>query len=147
MTATAIVKPSIDAVVARQFERVNRHDHQAFASGYSPDAVVSDPWYPEPLKGTDALAKDFADFFVAFPDLNFSLKLTLADGDNYGAEFTMSGTHKGSMVTPTGHIPATNKRIDVRGAVFGRIDAEGRIVEERRHYDVAGMMSQLGLLQ
>lgn len=145
MTATASL--SAKAVIARQLEVINRHDYDTFAAAYSPDALVRDPWYSEPLKGAEALARDFADFFTAFPDLRFSAVRLLEDGDVYGAEFTLTGTHKGPLATPTGRIPATGKRIDVPGAVFGRIDAEGRIVEERRQYDVAAMMTQLGLMQ
>jgi steroid delta-isomerase-like uncharacterized protein len=146
MTATTTTQ-SVEKLVARQFETINRHDTKAFASVYRPDAKVSDPWYPEPLSGADALAKDFEDFFVAFPDFAFTLVRVFTDGDEYGAEYTFSGTHKGPLIGPSGQIPATDRSIEVRGAVFGRIDAEGRIAEERRQYDVAGMMSQLGLVQ
>jgi steroid delta-isomerase-like uncharacterized protein len=146
MTPTT-ARPTVKQVVASQFETINRHDTRTFASVYRPDAKVSDPWYPEPLSGADPLAKDFEDFFVAFPDLAFTLTRVFADGDEYGAEFTFSGTHKGPLVGPSGHVPATNRHIEVRGAVFGRVDGEGRIAEERRQYDVAGMMSQLGLVQ
>lgn len=146
MTATTATE-TVEQVVTRQFDTVNRHDTSAFASVYRPDAKVSDPWYPEPLSGPTALATDFDDFFVAFPDLAFKLVHVFTDGDEYGVEFTFSGTHKGPLVGPTGQVPATNRHIEVRGAVFGRIDSDGRITEERRQYDVAGMMSQLGLVQ
>jgi steroid delta-isomerase-like uncharacterized protein len=146
MTAT-IATQTVKQVVARQFDTINRHDTRAFATVYNPDAKVSDPWYPEPISGADSLAKDFEDFFVAFPDFSFTLLRVFADGEEYGAEFTFSGTHKGPLISPSGHIPATGRRIEVRGAVFGRIDEEGRIAEERRQYDVAGMMSQLDLVQ
>jgi hypothetical protein len=72
MTATTAT-PTVKQLVARQFETINRHDTRAFASNYQSNAKVSDPWYPEPLSGVDALAKDFDDFFVAFPDFAFTL--------------------------------------------------------------------------
>jgi hypothetical protein len=34
----------------------------------------------------------------------------------------------------------------VRGAAFAKLDGGGRIVEERRHYDLAGLLAQLGLM-
>jgi steroid delta-isomerase-like uncharacterized protein len=147
MSPTLAVKHSIKALVVRQAEAINRHDPQALASIYAPRAVVSDPQYPEPLNGRDAIARDYTDFFTAFPDLRFIVTQQHADGDDYAFEFTISGTHSGPMVGPTGHIPPTNKRIDVRGSGFGSVDAEGRIANERRYYDLAGMLGQLGLTQ
>jgi hypothetical protein len=32
-------------------------------------------------------------------------------------------------------------------ATVGRLDGQGRVAEERRYYDLAGVMSQLGLMQ
>ena len=59
----------------------------------------------------------------------------------------MTGTHTGPLETPTGEqIPPTNKRIDLKGAVFGRLNERGEIVEERRYYDVGTMLRQLGLV-
>jgi steroid delta-isomerase-like uncharacterized protein len=145
MTTTATAQ-SIEKFVARRFDTANRHDVQAWASTYSSDAVVFDPGYPEPLRGTDAIAKDFADFITAFPDLKITQGLTLVDGDNYAMEYTISGTHTGPLVTPSGRISATNKRIDVPGSAFGRIDAAGRSADERRYYDFAGILGQLGLM-
>jgi hypothetical protein len=44
-----------------------------------------------------------------------------------------------------GEVPPTGKRIDLRGALVGRLNAENLIVEERRYYDTGTMMKQLGL--
>jgi hypothetical protein len=57
----------------------------------------------------------------------------------------MTGTNNGPLVTPTGEVPATGKRIDMRGALVGRINADNLIVEERRYYDTGTLMQQLGL--
>jgi steroid delta-isomerase-like uncharacterized protein len=138
---------STNPVLNRQIDALNRHDAQAFAACYSPDAIVFDPQYPELLKGRDAVLKDVADFFAAFPDLRGEVRREVGDGDTYAYEVSMSGTHKGPMVGPTGHIPATNRRVTVGGGIIARLDKEGRIVEERRYYDLAGLLSQLGLMQ
>lgn len=131
--------------ISRQFDAINRHDSNTVASGYSAEATVFDPWYPEPLSGREAIARDFADFFVAVPDIAVTLDRILVDGDSYAVELTMRGTHDGPFATPAGEIPATHRRFELRGAGWGRFDAEGHIAEERRYYDTAGMMAQLGL--
>lgn len=145
--ATSTAASKIKAVLNQQADAINRHDARAFASSHSPNAVVVDPLYPEPLRGTDAIVKDFVDFFTAFPDLKFTLRQTLVEGDSYAIEYTLSGTHTGPLVAPSGQIPATNRRIEVPGSAFGRVNAEGHTIEERRYYDYAGVLVQLGLLE
>jgi hypothetical protein len=63
------------------------------------------------------------------------------------AEIRLTGTHTGPLQSPTGEeIPPTNKRVEVKGAVFARLNERGEIVEERRYYDVGTMLRQLGLV-
>ena len=51
------------------------------------------------------------------------------------------------MAGPAGEIPATNRPMEVRFAAFLRVTDQGLIAEERRYFDLAGMMQQLGLMQ
>lgn len=126
-------------------DAVSRHDLEAFAGLYSPDAVVDDPSYPEPLKGRDAVRKDMADFTTAFPDVQVKVTNSIASGSTIAAEWSMTGTHKGPLPAPGGPIEATNKPFRMKVATFERLDSQGRIAEERRYYDLAGMMDQLGV--
>ena len=126
---------------------ISRQDLNAFADLYAANAVVNDPSYPEPLKGRDAVRKDIADFVTAFPDLRVTADTSIASGNIIAAEWTMTGTHKGPLPLPTGSIAATNKPFRMKVATFERLDGDGRIVEERRYYDLAGMMEQLGITQ
>ncbi len=123
----------------------NKHDARAVAANYAQDSVAYDPFYPEPLKGRAAIEKDTADFFRAFPDLRAELINIFEKGDRAAGEIKMTGTHTGPMATPMGEVPATGKRIELRGALVGRLNAENLIVEERRYYDTGTMMKQLGL--
>jgi len=127
---------------------INTHDLDALAKVYASDAVAHDPMYPEPLRGRDAIKKDSADFFRAFPDLRFEISSIVEKDDGSGAgEVVMSGTHTGPLATPTGgEVPPTKKRIEVKGAAFVRLNGSGEIVEERRYYDVGTLLRQLGLM-
>jgi steroid delta-isomerase-like uncharacterized protein len=126
-------------------DALNRHDADAFAAFYAPDVLADDPQYPEPLRGRDAIRKDIIDFWQAFPDIHFTLKNSLESGDAVAFEGLASGTHMGSMLGPEGEIPATNRPVRFRFAAFLRLDNQGLIAEERRYFDMAGMMQQLGL--
>lgn len=136
-----------DDIIRRQFDAFNHHDAAAFAACYAADAVIDDPQCPEPLKGTSAITKDIGDWFGSFPDVQARLTRTVIDGSAYAAEWSMTGTHRGPLVTPDGHVPATGKPMQLSVVTIGRIGAGGRIVEERRSYDLAGVMNQLGLMQ
>lgn len=130
----------------KAIDAVNRHDTAAFAACYSPDAIVVDTAYPEPLRGRDAIARDMQEVISAFPDLRFEIAREIEAGDLLAVEYAMSGTHNGPLVWPGGHVPATGKSMKVAGAFFSRLD-RGHVVEERRYLDFAGLLAQLGLLQ
>jgi steroid delta-isomerase-like uncharacterized protein len=132
-------------VVRKGIDAINRHDLDTFVTVYAPDAVVYDSMHPEPLRGSAAIRKDMEDFFRAFPDLQAKMSNFLHDGERLAFEVTMSGTHKGDMESPEGPIAATGRRMEMPTSLFSRLDAQSRIVEERRYYNVASLMQQLGL--
>jgi len=137
----------VEDTVRRQLDAFNRHDPDAFAACYSAEATIADPQFQDPITGTAAIARDVTDWFGSFPDVEATLTRTVVNGSGYAAEWSMRGTHKGPLVTPEGPIPATGKSIQVSVVTIGRTDGGGLIVEERRAYDLAGIMNQLGLMQ
>jgi steroid delta-isomerase-like uncharacterized protein len=129
----------------KQMDAFNRHSGADWETFYAPDAVVYDPQYPEPLRGRAAIRKDVEDFFGAFPDIRVTLRTVLEDGDAQGWEVSVAGTHKGALPLPTGDVAPTGKRIELSVGGFARVNSQGLVVEERRYFDLAGMMAQLGL--
>lgn len=134
-------------IIRTQLEAFNRHDAAAFAACYAAQATITDPQFREPLRGGEAITKDIGDWFGAFPDIEARITRTVVNGESYAVEWAMNGTHTGPLVMPDGHVPGTGKPVHLPVATIGRLDGEGRIVEERRYYDLAGVMSQLGLMQ
>jgi predicted ester cyclase len=49
------------------------------------------------------------------------------------------------LKTPAGDIPPTNKAVSMAGAIFVRFNGQGEIEEERRYFDMASMLAQLGV--
>jgi steroid delta-isomerase-like uncharacterized protein len=132
-------------VIKQQIDAINGHDVARFATLYSSDAIVLDPQYPAPLSGRAEVERDMADFLKALPDLRAQLTRTLVEGSTHAAELTMSGTNTGPLALPSGTVPATNRRLEFHLAVFGRVNSNGEVVEERRYYDIADQLRQLGL--
>jgi steroid delta-isomerase-like uncharacterized protein len=123
---------------------LNQHDLHAFTAFYAKDCTVIDPEYPEPLKGHDAVRKDFEKTLTEFPDMKYTLKGVAANEDTAAIEVIARATHKGDLPGPAGPIRATKRTIELRIAAFERINDQGLITEERRYYDLAGLRQQLG---
>jgi steroid delta-isomerase-like uncharacterized protein len=132
-------------VLEDQVAAINAHDSARFAAFYSSDAVVRDPQYPEELQGRAAVENDSSVFFSAFPDLRAEVTCTVVDRSTLAAEMTFTGTHTRPLALPSGEVPPTGRSLRFEMAVFTRIDDHGLIVDERRYYDVAGQLEQLGL--
>ncbi len=123
---------------------LNQHDLQAFQRFYAKDCTVIDPEYPEPLKGHDAIRKDFEKTLAGFPDMKYTLKGVAADENTVAFELIARGTHKGDIPGPAGPVRATNRTLELRMAVFERLNEQGLISEEHRYFDLAGLMRQAG---
>jgi predicted ester cyclase len=97
------------------------------------------------LQGREAIRQDFQDFVMAFPDVQMQLDHTLSKGEIGAMHGEMTGTHKNALAGPEGSIPATNRRVQMRGAVFCQLNRQGLIAEEWRYLDTASLMQQLGI--
>ena len=132
-----------EAVTRKWIDAVNRKDVAAFAALYAPNAILRDPQYPQPLEGRDAIQKDISEFLQGFPDMQAELRTVVGSDDSYAVQGHFAGTHNGVLVTPAGQIPPSGKRLEFAGAGFYRLDAQGRILEEHRYYDLTAFLAQL----
>jgi steroid delta-isomerase-like uncharacterized protein len=134
--------------VARQYvEAINRKDPAGFAALFAQDAVLHDPFFPEPTKGRDAVQSMIEGILKAFPDMAWELV-----GDPIAAPgraalvVAARGTNDGPLAMPAGEVPPTGKSVSYESAVMWSLDAEGLIVEEHSYFDATGVAVQLGLV-
>jgi len=80
--------------------------------------------------------------FKAFPDLKATILDMIAEGDRVAYVRVLTGTHTGE---PFRGIPATGKKVEMKGALFARI-AENKIVEGSIVSDPSGLWQSLGVL-
>ena len=104
------------------------------------DFVELDP-LPGQAQGRDGLKEVIRQMRGAFPDIHWTVDEMLAEGDKVFTRFTWSGTHEGAFLG----IPATGRRITVKGMVIDRLVA-GKMADSRILMDTLGMMQQLGAL-
>ena len=76
---------------------------------------------------------------TAFPDAHLEPLVNVVDTDKIAFAYTLTGTHQGEFHG----IPATGKRIEVRGLQIGRFE-NGQIVERWGSTDELGIMQQIG---
>jgi len=78
---------------------------------------------------------------MPFPDATYSIEDMLAEGDKVAVRYTMQGAHK----EPLRGIPATGKKVLIKGVAIQKID-DGMLQEEWVFEDVLGAMTQLGAI-
>jgi steroid delta-isomerase-like uncharacterized protein len=101
---------------------------------------------PAPLRGKDQVRKNVQTFFKAFSDVNGDAQVLLAQGEYVGALLNVTSKHTGPLDVGGGKtIPATNKKVEDKLAVFLQLDENGKIARE---WDVTNQLAtfqQLGV--
>jgi steroid delta-isomerase-like uncharacterized protein len=112
-------------------------------------AVTSDFSYDE--VATHRNVRGVADFIsaskgwaAAFPDSRATFEAAYVSGNTVILELTWRGTHSGPLQMPTGEIPATGRTIEMRACQVVDI-ADGKARGTRQYFDMATMMTQLGV--
>jgi len=81
---------------------------------------------------------------IAFPDAHGTIGQTYASGDTATLEMTWRGTHLGPLQTPTGAVPPTNKKIEIRACLIVTV-ADQKVQTVRHYFDMVTMLTQLGV--
>ncbi len=125
--------------MARFTEFINTASEQMAVEMISPNAVFHVPGRAEPMIGPPGYLAVIGMMRAGFPDIQWTLEESVAEGDKIAARFTMRGTHQGSFFA----VPPTGRKIEVQAMNFYRL-ADGQIVEERGQPDLLGLLQQIG---
>ena len=93
------------------------------------------------IEGSAALKQYISAFRAAFPDIHFTIEDQIAEGNKVVSRWTVSGTHRGTLMG----IAPTGKRGMVRG-VSVVVVVDGKIQEDWISWDQLGMWEQLGVV-
>jgi steroid delta-isomerase-like uncharacterized protein len=105
----------------------------------APDYVSHAPGGPELSRGPEAIKEIVRAYHSAFPDINFTVKKQVAEGDMVVTRWIARGTHRGEFMG----VPPSGRRIEVSGMSIDRISG-GRIVENWNNWEALEMMRQIG---
>jgi len=119
---------------------INRQDLAAAHHYVATDFVEQDRMLLQE-QGLEGLKGWLAMYFVAFPDVRWTLEDQIAEQDRVLSRFTWTGTNAGPFMG----IPATGKQVAVSGLALDRIVA-GKLQQSRLLMDTAGLLRQLGVI-
>jgi ketosteroid isomerase-like protein len=142
------------ALIDRMVDSYNRHDTEALAPCYAPDARVHPAGRPEAVDAGTWLAA-VGLVLQSFPDLQLHPRNLAADdrvallearltGTNTGP-FTLGETDRLVLGTQAETLPATGRAMDITGAVVLEV-ADGQVTAERHYWPLVDTLVQLGFV-
>ena len=97
------------------------------------------------VRGPDGLRQLNLFFAEGFPDGRTEITNIFATEDQVVVEFIGRGTNTGLLHMPTGDIPPTGRRAELRFCNVLKVRS-GKLVSSHIYYDVMTMLQQLGLI-
>ena len=137
-----MIRADVAALFERRGEAWARRDADALAATHAERGIAASPLQGR-IQGRQRIRDAYQGWFTSFPDLVFARRSLLIDGNRVAEFFAVSGTQS----APFHGMPATARRIDLKGAWLFTIGSDGLITEDQRVYDVTGMLVQLGVLK
>lgn len=140
LKAQAEIEEQNKELVRKMFDVFVEWDLEAYQELLAPEFVFYYPsGNPNPMSKVETIEL-LKVFGAAFPDINTSMELLFAKGDEVAFTFIQRGTHEGEFMG----IPPTGKQFESSGILYTRVE-DGRIVEQREEFDMLGLYQQLGM--
>ena len=118
---------------------INTADAKMATELVSAEAIFFVPGRPDPVRGPAGYLEIINMMRSGFPDIQWTLEETIAEGDKIVARYTMRGTHKGNFMG----VPPAGKKIAVQALNIYRF-SNGQIIEEQGQPDLLGLLQQIG---
>ena len=128
----------------RFIDAFNAHDEERIRELNGENAVIEAPGDVK-LEGRDATTEYAMAWLRAFPDARITVNNELVANYWVVQEFTFSGTHEGTLMSPAGEIPATHKTLNGRGVQIFRVEGD-TVADTRLYFDQVEVMTQLSLM-
>ena len=137
---SGLTRAQIETLFARRQDDYDNLDAAALASDYADDVVIESP-----LTGRHGRAEALANIeavFKAFLDFTLTTEALLIDGARVAQVGLLEGTNIGGLLGT----PPTGKSFRIPAVLVYEL-RDGKIVHERRVYDLTGVLVQVGVLK
>lgn len=125
---------------------MNAKDPQKLLAHYADNAELWDSTTPKPVRGKEAISKNFEKWSTAFSEIHLTVRDVVQSGDKVALYAEAKGRNTGELeLGPGERVPATNKTVTMPIAEFLTISPQGKITKDHTIFDAMGMMVQLGL--
>jgi steroid delta-isomerase-like uncharacterized protein len=135
-----MTRDEIEAMFARRLAAHDRHDAAALAADYTADCIVESPTGGS-QQGKDAAERVLQAVFDAL-DVTLHQESVIIDGDSVAQVVSIEGQDVGPFLG----LAPTGKSFRVPGVFLYELKG-GLIARERRIYDFAALLIQVGLLK
>ncbi len=133
-----------EALIREHLAAFDAGDVARFKATVTPDVVYTQEASGLVLRGADQLAGLMQAFTTALPDLKETIKrIGVFEGGGV-AEFVVTGTFKGPLVTAQGTIQPTGKSLTMPDCIVFTF-RDGKIAAEDDYFDNLTFLTQLGI--
>jgi predicted ester cyclase len=140
--ATVYTDPKI--LAARWVDVFSSHRDKELKTLLAPQARFTAPAGVR-LQGNEKIAGYFTGWLNAFPDARVTIQNSIVSGPWAVVEYTIEGTHRGTLATAMGDIAPTNKTFVGHGVKLLKCEND-LIVDYRLYFDIVEMLTQLGIM-
>ena len=126
-----------------QITAYNQKDWNAVTAVLAPECVYDEVGTQRRIPGINDILTAWRGWATALPDSNATFDNVSVSGNTVTLELTWRGTHKGSLQTPTGALPPSGKKIELRACQVVEV-ADGKVQAVRHYFDMATLLQQLG---
>ena len=124
-------------------EAFNRGDWDALRATMTPDSVYEETATGRSLHGPDSILGALQDWRTGVPDVTGEIQRVVTDGDTAVLEVVWRGTQSGPLSAGAGTLPATGRSFTMWSTMW-QTWRDGKLVANRHHQDILGMLVQLG---
>jgi len=142
--ATTVSPQTMIEVAKAPILAYNDKNWQKAKASMTPNFVYDEVATQRRVEGADQAIVLWKGWAEAFPDSKGTFHAAHVSGSTVVLEVTWKGTHQGPLQTPKGPIPATGKRIELRGCCVFEVAGE-QVRTMRNYFDMATMLQQLGV--
>jgi steroid delta-isomerase-like uncharacterized protein len=132
-------------LVRAHYDAFNRRDNQKGLTLVTEDVKWMNVPFDVSHTGRAGYREYLDNWTTAMPDCKVEISNVIVGEEWTVVEFIGRGTHTGPLAGPTGPIPATQKKVELKCCEVLRIK-DGQIALAHTYFDAATMMRQLGLM-
>jgi steroid delta-isomerase-like uncharacterized protein len=139
-----MTQQSVVDIAKAQVIAYNEKDWDKVKAGVAPGMVYDELATQRKVEGVDDVIEVWKGWANAMPDSKATFNSEVASGNTVVLEMTWRGTHKGPLQMPSGDIPATGKKFELRACQVVEV-ANDKVKSVRHYFDMGSLLRQLGV--